>query len=97
MRWRSIKVEYTFLFMLELAEEAKLIMHNLIPYLRYKYGNEILGYFINKAFEAAKEDSWDQNTKRVVCSMNGFMEEEEEDCIGLEEAQIYIKENKKAR
>ena len=68
--------------------------HNLIPFLYHKYRDEVLQYFANEALEAANKDSQDKNTKRVVYSTVGFIEEKEEDLIRLEEAQIYIKANK---
>ena len=70
------------------------MIHNLILFLYYKYRNEVLQYFTNEALEVAKEDSQDENMKRVVCSIDRFMEEEEEDLIRLEAVQIYIKVNK---
>jgi len=78
----------------QLAEEVEFMMHNLILFLHHKYGEKVLSYFINKVLEAAKEDSWDQTTQYLICSTDGFIEEEKEDLIGLKGAQIYIKVNK---
>ena len=50
MRYRG---EYTFLFILYLAEEAKIMMYNLILYMCYKYRNEVLRFFIEEELEAA--------------------------------------------
>ena len=62
------------------------MMHNLILFLYYKYGEEVLSYFINEVLEAAKEDLQDQTTQYIICSTDRFMKEEEEDLIGLEGA-----------
>ena len=53
--WRRMRYrgEFTFLFMPHLVEEAKIMMHNLIPCLRHYYREEILLYFTKEA----KEDS----------------------------------------
>jgi len=41
--------EFTYLFLPHLVEEAEFIIHNLILYLKYKHGKEILLYFTEEA------------------------------------------------
>ena len=72
------------------------MMHNLVPYMHHKYGNQVLWYFAEEALEAAREDNWDSSTQRVICSTNRFMEEKVEDNIRLEQAQLFLEEHKKA-
>ena len=60
------------------------MMHNLIPYILYLHGDDILLYFTDKAKEDVKEDGWDEVNKRVVYYIDQFIEEEVEDKIELE-------------
>ena len=41
--------EFVYLTMLHLAEEAAIMMSNLIPYLKYKHGEGVLHYFTAEA------------------------------------------------
>ena len=70
-----------------LAEEAALMMSNLIPFLRYKYGDGVLHYFTAEAKAAASEDKWDPEQGRVISGIDTNAElEEEMDTIGFIEA-----------
>ena len=40
-----------------------MIMHNLIPALIFKYGDNMKTYFFPEAVEAAKNDYWDDTIK----------------------------------
>ena len=42
-----------------LAEEARIMMGNLIPYLRHKHGDGVMDYFLTDAKNEAKDDIWD--------------------------------------
>ena len=70
----------------QLVEEAELVMHNLIPYFLHKYREQSKLYFSNEALKDTKEDRWDEETKRVICATNKFIEEKFKDDIGSEQA-----------
>ena len=75
---------YNFQYMPHMEEEATLMMHNLIPVLKFTHGDTIEDYFYPESVEAAKNDRWDDEKKRVVCDTDINMEEAEEaDDIGL--------------
>ena len=67
-----------------IASEAEIMLNNLIPYLQYQYSEEVLQYFTKEAKWNAKDDSWDKETKRMVCLTDKYIEEEEEEELGLE-------------
>ena len=75
-----------------LADEAELMIHNLILYLRYKHDNKVLLYFTKEAKQEVKEDGWNETSNRVIFVMDAFLEEEIEDNIGLLDIQSFIKE-----
>ena len=75
-----------------LSKEAELIMKNLIPFLKHKYRAEVLHYFTEEVKMDATEDEWDLESKWVTCKTDGYLEEEFENKIKLDEAIIYIKE-----
>ena len=66
------------------------MIYNLIPYLKHKYGKEILLYFIEEVKVEAIEDRWNETTNRVVCAIDAFLEEEIEDEISLDNAQSFM-------
>ena len=55
--WKRIKYRDKFTI---LAEEAKIIIYNLILYLWHKYGDEVLLYFTEEVKQEVKEDKWDK-------------------------------------
>ena len=85
--WNKIRYyrEFTYLFLPYLVDKAELIIHNLLLYLRHKYGDKVLLYFVEEAKAEAKEDRWDKTTNRVVCIMDAFLEENIWDNIDLED------------
>ena len=76
--------DYTILYMLHMAEEAELMLNNLIPYLQYEYGDEVLEYFTEAAKKEAKDYCWDKENQKVICATNIYTEEEEIDKLGIE-------------
>ena len=81
-----------------LAEEARIMMGNLIPYLRHKYKDGVLDYFREEDKMDAKDDTWDDVHKRVICATDKHMDiEEQEDGIGLNEATKFLEAEKAAR
>ena len=89
----SYKGDFTYLVMPHIEEEAELMMSNLLPFMRYEYGEDILDYFTSSAKELCMDDKWDPVTKRVICTVdiNAEMDDEEDD-LGFEEAMKFIKE-----
>lgn len=55
-----------FQFMLHIAEEASMMMNNLILYLRHTIGEEIYPYFHSKVVKAAECLTWDPENHRVT-------------------------------
>ena len=53
MRYRG---DFTFLYLPHLAQEAELMMKNLLVYLHYQWGDDILLYFTDTAKEEAQGD-----------------------------------------
>ena len=93
----SSRGDYTFLYMPHLAEEARIMMGNLIPYLRFKHGDGVLDYFLEEDRIDAKDDTWDDENKRVICTTDENMDiEEKEDGIGLDEATKFLEDEKAA-
>ena len=91
MRYRG---EFTFLYMPHLADEAELMMKNLLTYLQHQHGDQIYNYFTTEARGDLEGDKWDAKTNQIVCSTDEYMEEDDQDDIGLEGAQSYIEEQK---
>ena len=83
------------LYILYVATEVKLILNNLLPYLKYEYGDEILEYFMEAAKKESKDDQWDEENNRMVCTTDIVLEEEGEDELGLEEVKVFINNQKK--
>ena len=77
-----------------MAEEAEIILKNLILYFQYKYGEEVLLYFTESVKKEAQEDNWDEKNQRVVYPTDLYIEEEEEDKVGFKEAQVFITNQK---
>ena len=48
--------EYHLPFMPHMEEEATTMMHNIIPLIIFKYGDNMKNYFFTEAVEAAKDD-----------------------------------------
>ena len=76
------------------ASEVELILNNLLPYLQHKYGDEVREYFTESAKRDSKDDCLDEENKQVVCEIDMYLEEEEEDELGLEEARVFITNQK---
>ena len=93
--WKKMtyKGNFTYLVMPHIEEEAELMMSNLLPFMRYTYGDEVLEYFTASAKELSMDDKWDPVTQRVICmvDINAEMEEEDDE-LGFKEAMQFIKE-----
>ena len=93
--WKKMtyKGDFTYLVMPHIEEEAELMMSNLLPFMRYKYGDDVLEYFTASAKELSMDDKWDPVTQRVICmvDINAEMEEEDDE-LGFKEAMQFIKE-----
>ena len=59
--------------MLHLADEAELMMQNLLIFLRHKYGDNILLYFLEEAKEEVSGDKWDSGHNRIVYATDEFI------------------------
>ena len=92
MRYRG---DFIFLYMYHLTKEAELIIKNLILFLKYKYGNEVLYYFTEKAKLDTTKDEWGSELKYINYKSDRYLEEEFKDEIGLDEAKLYVEEQKK--
>ena len=97
--WKKVsyKGDFTYLVMPHIEEEAELMMSNLLPFMRYEYGDEVLEYFTSTAKELSMDDRWDPVTKRVICTVDTNAElDDEEDELGFDEAIQFIKERNEA-
>ena len=92
MRYRG---DYIVLYMLYIATEAELMLNNLLLYLKHEYSDKILEYFTEVVKKESKDDQWDKENNRVVYAMDMILEEEGEDKLGLEEARVFINNQKK--
>ena len=91
--WQKVlyKGDYTYLVMPHLEEEAELMMHNLLPYMRHVYGDDVLPYFTSTVKEIAKDDRWDPIENRVICAIDTNAElEDEDDSLGFTEAKKFL-------
>ena len=58
------------------------MMANLLPYLKYKHGTEVLKYFTTAAKEQAADDIQDPEQQQVICTVDTNAEvQEKEDFI----------------
>ena len=97
--WQKLayKGDFTYLVMPHIEEEAELMMSNLLPFMRFKYGDEVLEYFTSTAKEISMEDKWDPVANRVICSVDTIAEmDDEDDELGFDEAIKFIKERNDA-
>ena len=84
-------LELFFQNMPHVAQEANMMRHNLIPYLRQTIGDDILPYFRSEAIKATETFTWDPDNHRVICPTDINMEQEEDDdTLGLAEAFNYV-------
>ena len=77
----------------QLAEEAQMMLRNLIPFLRYKYSDKIDIFFKADALQSAEGATWDPELKRVVCQADSNLDklcDIEDDGLGLQEAMDFI-------
>ena len=82
-----------FQFMPHLSEEASMMMHNLIPYLKHVDGDVVEPYFSPEAVEVAKNYTWDEENHQLVCPTDVNMAvEEDQDPFGLSDATTYTAE-----
>ena len=98
--WDKIlwKGDYTYLVMPQIEEEAKLMMNNLLPYLRHEYGDGVLAYFTSEIKELSKDDKWDPVQKRVICAVDTNAEMEDDgDELGFAEAVKFLEEKEVAQ
>ena len=87
--------DYTYLVMPHLEEEAHIMMSNLVPYLKFVYGKDVLKYFTSVAKDAAADDVWDDENKRVICTVDeNAAIEDEDDFIGFKEAKEFLEAKK---
>jgi hypothetical protein len=73
--WR----DFIYIYMPHLADEAEIMMQNLLTFLRHKYGDDILLYFTKEAKEEAQGDKWNSKNNRVLCATDKFIEEDIDD------------------
>ena len=71
------------------------MLNNLILYFVYTYGNDTLLYFTKSVKKEVKDNKQDSTNNRVVCMTDLYLEEEEEDVLGFQEAKSFIDSQKK--
>ena len=70
------------------------MIKNLLMYLQHKHGDQIQNYFATEARKDLEGDKQDAKTNQIACSTDEYMEEDDQDDIGLEGAQLFIQEQK---
>ena len=75
--------EFTFLYMPHLADMAELMIKKLLTYLYNLYGDQIYMYFATEARENLEGDKWDVNTKQIAYDTDEYIEEDDQNDIGL--------------
>jgi len=79
-----------------LEAEADLIMHNLNPFLRWKYHDNIMYCFTSSAKEGAINDRCDPDRKQAICVVDtNTVMDDYHDNVGYKEAIKYTLEAKK--
>jgi hypothetical protein len=94
--WRG---GHVFHFMPQLADEAKMMLRNLIPFLRHEYSSKVDNYFTADAIQSAEGATWDPDLKRVVCQTDTNLDnlcDIEDDGLGLQEAVAFISSKEEA-
>ena len=80
-----------FLIMPHLRNEATMMMNNLLPYLRFKYGKIVNKYFTQEAIDINANVTWDDEHKCVRSTVeDNVAEEEDDDFIGLGMAMKFV-------
>ena len=87
--------KFTFLYIPHLAEEAELMLKNLLTYLHYLHSDIIYEYFMEEARVKVIGDKWDDENKRIIYDTDEFMKEDDGEDIGLERARLFLNEQKK--
>lgn len=70
--WRGDKMIFSFIP--SHANEAKMIVDGLIPYLKSKHGDEVLDFFSPDACLAKDDWSWDEEKKMIMNPMGKDLE-----------------------
>ena len=91
MRYRG---DFTVLYIPHVATKAELMLNNLIPYLKHEYGDNVLEFFIEAVKKEASKDNWDEKNNRIVCAIDMYLEEGD-DNLGMEEVRVFITNQKK--
>ena len=79
-----------FQFLPHVADEASMMIRNLIPYLQATAGEYVNRYFYMDAVNCMSGYTWDVENKCVICNTDNNMEEQEEtDTFGLKAAETY--------
>ena len=85
-----------FQFMPHLADEAIMMMHNLLPYFRHLHGEAVEQYFLPEAVQASRSLEWDEDNHCVLCPTDENMATAEDvDPFGLEDARSFVNEEMK--
>ena len=80
-----------FQFMPHLAEEAVMMMHNLIPYFRHHHGSDVENYFLSDAVQASQSLEWDEENHCVLCPTDANMDTADDvDPFGLKDATSFV-------
>ena len=80
-----------FQFMPHVADEAMMMIRNLIPYFRDTKDNCIESYFEMEAVTAAKNYKWDTDKNCIICQSDVNMEADEDtDIFGMSAASAFL-------
>ena len=87
---------HCFLVMPHLRVEGSIMIRNLLPYLRFKYGPEVEKYFTQECVDANEGVVWDDVNKCVISTIETNLKDDdgEDDFIGLDMALKYVQDKK---
>ena len=74
--WKGNKITFSFLPMQSNA--AKMIIDGIIPFIRSKYGDEALDFFVPEAVDTKSDWSWDDEKKVIINPMSKDLAELDE-------------------
>ena len=75
-----------------------MMVQNLLPYLRFKYGQEVEKYFTQECIDANVGIEWDDEKKCVKSEIENNMTDDSQDAdfIGLNQALKFVESTKQA-
>ena len=87
---------YYFLIMPHLQCEGSIMVQNLLPYLRFKYGSAVEHYFTQECIDANIGIEWDDENKCVNSEIESNMKDDSQDAdlIALTQVLKYVEQDK---